>query len=136
LFQWNGRTRCALAAAADRAGAGDREFEAAMEATRQMLKRVPDGQFDREPQEKSMTAGTARESCGGVADGGGCSDPGAGLDAGSDGVDGEVVEVFDRNVSAGREAVAGRTDTQLAGEVMVMPGVRKPMWEVCCADAG
>jgi uncharacterized damage-inducible protein DinB len=42
----------------------------------------------------------------------------------------ELLAVFDRNVAAGREAMGSLTDSQLAGDVAVMPGVRKPMWEV------
>lgn len=106
------------------------EFEQEMSATRRMLERVPDDKFDWRPHEKSMTLGRLANHV-------------AALPAVAEVVilrrgsmpkqvasTAELLATFDRNVASGKEAIAGLSESQLAGDVMVTPEIRKPMWEV------
>lgn len=106
------------------------EFDTEMAATRRILERVPDNKFDWRPHEKSMTLGRLANHI-------------AALPAVVEVVirkrgsmpkelasTAELLAVFDRNVASGKEAIAGMSEAQLAGDVLVTPEIRKPLWEV------
>jgi uncharacterized damage-inducible protein DinB len=92
-----------------------------MGLTRRVLERVPDGQFDWKPHQKSMTLGRLAEHLAEL--------PGwAKVSIQMDGTDmmvgrpadhvppatrAAVLELFDRNVSEARSALSGRTDAEL-----------------------
>ena len=106
------------------------EFDQEMPATRKILERVPDAKFSWKPHEKSMTLGRlanhVAEMPGAVAvymKGKGSMRPQAGTLA-------ELLESFDQNVTACREQLQAMTDERLAGNMIVNPGVERPVWAV------
>ncbi|HWF11476.1 MAG TPA: DinB family protein [Bryobacteraceae bacterium] len=106
------------------------EFDEEMSATGRMLERVPDDKFGWKPHEKSMTLGrlanhvAALPAVAEVVIRRRGSMP---KDAASTA---ELLATLDRNAASGKEAIASLTEMQLAGDVMVTPEIRKPMWEV------
>lgn len=98
------------------------EFDHEMGVTRRLLERVPDGHHDWKPHDRSMTLGRL---AGHVAEipamwitttiEQGELDLGAGpADERSPATSIELLDLFDRNVTAARAALAGRTDAELA----------------------
>jgi uncharacterized damage-inducible protein DinB len=98
------------------------EFDHEMGVTRRLLERVPDGQFDWKPHDKSMTLGRLAEHIAeiptnwvtvtierGELDLDDVRPEGYRPPATRD----EIVAFFDRNVAAARAALAGRTDAEL-----------------------
>ncbi|HWF45787.1 MAG TPA: DinB family protein, partial [Bryobacteraceae bacterium] len=92
------------------------EFDAEMKKTRTILERVPDDKFDYKPHEKSMNLGRLATHIAEVPNW-------AMITIDQDVLDmqpgykphiatsqGEVLEIFDKNVGAAREKIAGATD--------------------------
>ena len=40
----------------------------------------------------------------------------------------KLLEFFDQRVQTSRQAVESLTDDQLSGEILIAPGVQKPLW--------
>jgi uncharacterized damage-inducible protein DinB len=97
------------------------EFDREMGVTRRLLERIPDGQFDWKPHERSMTLGRLAEHLAEL--------PGwATVTINDSGIEmttrrpadyvrpvtrAAVLEMFDQNVGKARGALAGRTDAEL-----------------------
>lgn len=98
------------------------EFDHEMGVTRRLLERVPDGQFDWKPHDKSMSLGRLAEHVAEIPTTwvAGTIELGE-LDLDDGRPEGyrppatrdELVAFFDRNVAAARAALAGRTDAEL-----------------------
>jgi uncharacterized damage-inducible protein DinB len=106
------------------------EFEEEMAATLLVLERVPEDKFGWSPHQKSQTLGKLANHVAMLPGIGrvivqkrGVRPPEATSKA-------ELLEFFDKNVSACREALAGLTDEQLAGDTMVTLTEKKPLWWV------
>ncbi|HEY6340570.1 MAG TPA: DinB family protein [Bryobacteraceae bacterium] len=106
------------------------EFEEEMAATRKVLECVPEDKFTWKPHAKSFTLGKLANHVAvmpGVAvaivNKRGSRPPDAESKA-------ELLESFDKNVAFCREALAGSTDAQLAGGILVTPTIEKPLWAV------
>lgn len=106
------------------------EFDQEMEETRKMLAAVPDDQFAWRPHAKASTLGRLANHVAMMpavaavylkrvgpapAEVAGCAD---------------LLDMFDRGVVACREQLDAMTDERLAGKMMVLPGVEKPVWMV------
>ncbi|MBV8845709.1 MAG: MerR family transcriptional regulator [Bryobacterales bacterium] len=106
------------------------EFEEEMAATRTVLECVPEDKFAWKPHERSFTLGRLANHVA-ILPGlteiilkkRGSRPPEAASKA-------ELLEYFAKNVAACREALAGLTDEQLAGDIMVTPTAKKPLWWV------
>jgi uncharacterized damage-inducible protein DinB len=98
------------------------EFDREMSVTRRLLERVPDGQFDWKPHERCMLLGRLAEHLAEMpgwivetitkdkTDAASGTTP---VDHPAPRTRDEVLALFDRNVKAGRAALAGRTDAEL-----------------------
>jgi len=106
------------------------EFEEEMAATRNMLAAVPDDKFAWRPQEKAFTLGRLANHVSMM--------PGAvavylrrtGALPAEAPTRADLLDLFDRGVAACREQFEALTDERLAGNILVMPGVEKPVWKV------
>ncbi len=97
------------------------EFDREMGLTRRVLERVPDGQFDWKPHEKSMTLGRLAEHLTEMPMWLAVSITQSGVDVStprppdykSPATRAALLAVFDRNVAEARTALAGRGDGEL-----------------------
>jgi uncharacterized damage-inducible protein DinB len=97
------------------------EFDREMGVTRRLLERVPDGQFDWSPHERSMRLGRLAEHLAEVPAWVAETINKTSVEAvGAPPTDhtppttrGQVLALFDRNVRDGRAALVGRTDAEL-----------------------
>ena len=96
-----------------------------MSNTRKMLERVPGDKFGWKPHEKSFTLGKLANHIAGLPVGVAFVITGQGGKPSEAETASELLEVFDTRVSAARAALAGTSDTHLAGTIMVLPGVTK-----------
>lgn len=102
------------------------EFDSETASTRKILECVPEDKFAWKPHQKSSTLGKLASHLAAipgwaavVVNGYGKKSPDAGSKA-------ELIEVLDRGIAAGREALAGVGDEYLAEAVRVGPDVSKP----------
>jgi uncharacterized damage-inducible protein DinB len=97
------------------------EFDREMGVTRRLLERIPDGQFDWKPHEKSMSLGRLAEHLAELPIWARVTVTESGIDLASGRPEGyrspatraRVLEMFDSNVAAARAAINGRTDAEL-----------------------
>lgn len=97
------------------------EFDREMGITRRLLERVPDGQFAWKPHEKSMTLGRLAEHLAELPQWLLITIKDSGIDMAtarppeyrSPATRAAVLEMFDKNVAAAREALSGRTDAEM-----------------------
>ena len=106
------------------------EFEEEAAATRKILECVPEEKFTWKPHERSFTLGKLANHLAampGIAEiivkKRGSRPPEAASKA-------ELLESFDKNTAAFREALGALSDEQLAGDILVTPTVKKPLWWV------
>ena len=106
------------------------EFEEEAAATRKILECVPEEKFTWKPHEKSFTLGKLANHLAampGIAEiivkRRGSRPPEAASKA-------ELLESFDKNTAAFREALGALSDEQLAGDILVTPTAKKPLWWV------
>ena len=107
-----------------------KEFDEEMSATRRMLERVPDGQFSWRPHERASTLGKLANHVASIPGAAalflrrsGPKPPQAESTA-------DLLAFFDRNVQDCREQLASMSDERLEGNMQVLPGVEKPVWEI------
>jgi len=107
------------------------EFDEEMTATRKMLECVPGDKFSWRPHEKSFTLGKLANHLAAM--------PGGFAlvltkKRGERPVEAqsktELLEAFAHGTAACREALAGLSDEQLAGKILVTPTIEKPLWRV------
>jgi DNA-binding transcriptional MerR regulator/uncharacterized damage-inducible protein DinB len=106
------------------------EFEEEMSATRRLLERVPDDKFEWQPHEKAFPLGKLANHVAAI--------PGVAavilMRRGSRPAEApntnELVAAFDRNVAACREQLTRMSEERLAGNMLVNPGVERPVWAV------
>jgi uncharacterized damage-inducible protein DinB len=97
------------------------EFDREMGLTRRLLERLPDGQFEWQPHEKSMTLGRLAEHLAEMPQWLLISIRESGIDMAaprppdyrSPDTRAAVLRMFDKNVLSAREALSGRTDAEL-----------------------
>lgn len=97
------------------------EFDREMGITRRVLERVPDGQFAWKPHDKSMTLGRLAEHLAELPQWLLVTIKDSGIDMAtarppdyrSPATRAAVLEMFDKNVAAAREALSGRTDAEM-----------------------
>jgi uncharacterized damage-inducible protein DinB len=107
-----------------------KEFDEEMAATRQMLDRVPEGRFAWKPHKRAFTLGklanhvVAIPAIGSVIlRGKGWRPPEADSKTG-------LLMAFDKHVADCRRQLEEMSEERLAGNMLVNPGVEKPVWEV------
>jgi uncharacterized damage-inducible protein DinB len=106
------------------------EFEEEMSATRRLLERVPDDKFEWQPHEKAFPLGKLANHVAAI--------PGVAavilIRRGSRPAEApntkELVAAFDRNVAACREQLTRMSEERLAGNMLVNPGLERPVWAV------
>jgi uncharacterized damage-inducible protein DinB len=95
------------------------EFDHEMAVTRKVLERVPDGQFEWKPHQKSMSLGQLAQhvatipTWGKVAMSQDAFDLAGNPQAGQLPTRNEILSLFDRNVSDARAALAGKGDGEM-----------------------
>jgi len=95
------------------------EFDHEMTVTRKVLERVPDGQFDWKPHQKSMSLGQLAQhvatipTWGNVAMSQDAFDLAANPQAAQLPTRNEILSLFDRNVSDARAALVGKGDGEM-----------------------
>jgi uncharacterized damage-inducible protein DinB len=99
------------------------DFDEEMAATRKTLERVPDGKFDWKPHVKSMAMGRLAQHLATLPQWGHMTIAQDSLDLAPGGVPvpqpaqvkttAEILDMFDKNVAAGRAAIAGASDEDL-----------------------
>jgi len=106
------------------------EFEEEMQATRKVLERVPDDQFEWRPSEKSFTLGKLANHIAAIPGVAvvflkhqGVRPPEAANSA-------ELLASFDKHVAACREQLENMSEERLAGKMLVLPGVERPVFAV------
>ncbi len=102
------------------------EFDQEMAGTRTILERVPEDKFAWKPHEKSSTLGKLASHLAAIPGlpafviNGRIKRPSVAASKP------ELLESFDDNMAAGREALAGTSDDHLAKSIPVSPGLSKP----------
>jgi uncharacterized damage-inducible protein DinB len=103
------------------------EFDEEFASTRKMLERVPENKLAWKPHEKSSPLGKLASHVAALPaytavfiQGRGWKPPEAASKA-------ELLELFDKNAAACREALAGASEDQLTKEIPVLPGLTKPL---------
>jgi len=95
------------------------EFDHEMTTTRKLLERVPEGKFDWKPHPKSMSLGSLATHVANIAYWGEVTLTQPGIDLGGSGVAelaksrADLLAKFDKNVSATRAALVGKSDAEL-----------------------
>jgi MerR family transcriptional regulator, thiopeptide resistance regulator len=101
------------------------EFDQEMANSRKMLERVPENELAWKPHEKSFTLGKLANHVAAIPVGITFVITGQGSKPSEAATTVELIEAFDQRVAAAREAIAGMNEGQLAGTIMVNPGVTK-----------
>ena len=104
------------------------EFDEEMILTRKILECVPENQFDWKPHEKSFTLGRLANHIARLPISPKVIISGRGAKAADVSSMAEVLAVFDGNVAASREALAGISDEDLARTIRVTPEVSKTIY--------
>ncbi|MBZ5634142.1 MAG: MerR family transcriptional regulator [Acidobacteriia bacterium] len=101
------------------------EFDQEMANTRRMLERVPEGKFAWKPHDKSSTLAKLASHIAAIPVGAAFVITGQGTKPSESTSTLELLETFDKRVSAAREALAGTNQDHLAGTIQVNPGITK-----------
>lgn len=104
------------------------EFEEEMVATRKILERVPDDRFAWTPSEKSMTLGRLANHVAALPVGASVAITRQGSAPAPAATTAQLLEFFDQRVQTSRQAFDSLTGDQLAGEILVAPTIKKPLW--------
>ena len=101
-----------------------------MPATRRILEFVPDGRYSWKPHEKSMTRGHLANHVAALAGIAAIILKRVGSRPPEADNKTELLESFDENVAACKEELASMSEDRLAGNILVLPGMEKPVWAV------
>lgn len=106
------------------------EFDQEMEATRKILERIPEDKFGWKPHEKSMTLGKLANHVAAMPAIAEVIVKKQGARPSEAASKADLLGAFDKHVKACREALAGLTDDQLAGTILVTLTLERPLWNV------
>lgn len=106
------------------------EFDQGMAGIRKMLARAPHDRLAWRPHEKSMTPGKLANHLSALPGNAVMILKRRGARSAEAPTKPELMEAFDRNAAACREALAGLNEERFAGNIRVMAGVSKPVAEL------
>jgi uncharacterized damage-inducible protein DinB len=106
------------------------EFDQEMASTRKMLECVPDQKFGWEPDEKSSTLGKLANHVAMMPFWVAVFIDGQGKKPSEAASKVELLECFDKYVTAARSALSGANDDRLSKTFPVTPTLSKPLWAV------
>ncbi|HLJ47662.1 MAG TPA: DinB family protein [Bryobacteraceae bacterium] len=106
------------------------EFDEEMAATRKILERVPDDRFSWRPAEKSFTLGRLANHVAALPGIAAVYLKRTGAVPPESPTNAELLSSFERNVAACREQLTAMSDERLAGNMLVLPGMERPVWSV------
>jgi uncharacterized damage-inducible protein DinB len=101
------------------------EFDQEMANTRRMLEHVPEDKFAWKPHDKSSTLAKLASHIAAIPVGAAFVITGQGTKPSESTSALQLLEAFDKRVSAAREALAGTNEDHLAGTILVNPGITK-----------